>query len=273
MTLIFDRKKILQHRNQASSNYKHSKFFGNLAEGVMDRLEPLNKDYSAVLDINCRNGNFTQLFRDKHTNAKIIATDISSKMLDSFKHQYKWQIDEELITSRLIEYNPDIGENYFDLINFSLGLHWINNVEEFLEQIYSLLKSDGIFIANFIGGDSLKKLRTELINIESILEVSHHSRISPFIYFQHVPALLQRAGFKDIIVDQDEIAFTYPSSYELMKEIKELGESSGLVRSSNYSLSKKMISSLSVCNKQFHDKINIISFIAGKDKNTIKMKT
>ncbi|RYE05786.1 MAG: methyltransferase domain-containing protein [Rickettsiaceae bacterium] len=270
--MIFDRKKVMQHRNRASSNFSQAKFFAAIAKDVMNRIEPLDKNYLTVLDINCRNGHFVRLFKKKYPMAKILATDISSNMLASFEHQYKWQIDEEFILTELTKHSLSIKENYFDLINFSLGFHWINDVEKFLAQIYQLLKHDGIFIANFVGGNSLKKLRTKFINIESILNIPHSPHVSPFISFQDIPFLLQKAGFGDIIVDQDSTNLTYPSCYEFIKTIKGLGESNKLLNHTSHSLTKEMFSMLSICSEEFTDTINIINLIAGKAKNTIKMK-
>ncbi|GFY55689.1 dihydrolipoyl dehydrogenase, mitochondrial [Trichonephila inaurata madagascariensis] len=76
-------------------------------------------------------------------------------------------------------------------------LHWINDVQSFLTNIRAFLKPDGIFIGNFVGGNSLKNLRKSLIDAETASGFKHSSHISPFIHFDHVPMLLSQAGFAE----------------------------------------------------------------------------
>jgi SAM-dependent methyltransferase len=258
--LIFDREKVRIHRDLTAANRNQNfKFFEAASLDIIDRLNCIDKEYIAILDVGCRSGILTKLLKNTYNNAEIISTDISAAMLATFEHLYKYQVDEENLSPLYTELNL---VNNFDLIIFSMGLHWINDIPGFLKQIYSMLKPDGIFIANFIGGESLKNLRNKLIETEVKAKRPHAPHISPFIHFDHVTPLLQQAGFNEIIVD-----------YEIIEFEQKMGESNALLKTSNYSLSKDMLTYLSDDSQVFKDKVNLVSFIVYKNKNTIKLKT
>lgn len=271
--LIFDRQKLIARRNKAVDYCKAFKHFKHIADDTIERISLIDNKFEFALDLGCRNGEFTKSFKQQYPESKVISTDISLEMLKSFDHDFKHQVDEENVITNLESCDLSIRENHFDLIHFSLGLHWINNIQSFLKQINYLLKPNGVFIANFIGGGSLKKLRDELVAVETRFNHPHHPHVAPFIYFHHVSPLLQQAGFNDIIVDYHTIKLSYPTAYALMYEIKNIGESSILCDTSHYSISKNMIKALADSSTQFNDSINLINFIASKNKNSIKLKT
>jgi ubiquinone/menaquinone biosynthesis C-methylase UbiE len=202
-------------------------------------------------------------------------------MLEYFEYDYKLQMDEEnihLIYDLITEFNakdhnhPVEPKKGFDLIVFSFGLHWINDVPNFLIKIKDLLNPEGIFIANFVGSNSLKSLRSQLIGVETQFSYPHSPHISPFIHFNHITPLLQQSGFKEIIVDYEDIELEYKSPFALMKEIQNIGESNSLIKTANYSISRAMLASLRNAPAPFYDKINLISFIASRNKNSLRLK-
>lgn len=216
------------------------------------------------MDLGCRAGILTRTLTANYLNATITATDISEKMLQSFEHPTKLLFDEEEIGR--------LGLIDIDLITFSQGLHWINDVPSFLGNIKNILKPNGLFIVNFVGGNSLKKLRTRLIEAEIASNFMHSPHISPFIHFDHVSPLLTQAGFSEIVIDYENIEIEFNSPLELMREIKNIGESNALDNTNNYAISKQMLDILSKNNGKFCDQIQLISFIAAPLKNSIKLK-
>ncbi len=223
----------------------------------------IDKNFLDILEISAKCGHLTKLLQAIYKDAKIIATDMSHPLLDSFEHNNKLCIDEEHL---------EFLENSFDLIVYSLGLHSINDVQHFLFNIKQFLKPNGIFIGNFVGGNSLKNLRKYLIELEITSGFKHSPHISPFIHFNHVPILLTQASFNEVIVDYENIELKFDNPLELMKEIKNIGESNSLIHSHNYAISKKMYSLLENHKNGFEDNITLISVIASPNKNSIRLK-
>lgn len=216
------------------------------------------------MDLGCHTGILTKALEANYLNATITATDISDKILQSFEHPNKLLFDEEEIDKLELK--------NLDLVTFSQGLHWINDVPSFLRGIRNILQPNGLFIANFVGGSSLRKLRTSLIEAEIATNRGHSSHISPFIHFDQVSLLLAQAGFNEIVIDYENIAIEYNSPLELMHAIKNIGENNALADTNNYSISKEMLRILSKNTGEFCDQIQLISFIAAPHKNSIKLK-
>ncbi|MGX6959829.1 MAG: methyltransferase domain-containing protein [Rickettsia endosymbiont of Pentastiridius leporinus] len=233
------------------------------ASDIIDRLAMVNKDFTDILEISAKCGYLTKLLKDIYPNSQIIATDMSPILLESFEHKDKLCIDDEHL---------EFPNNSFDLIVYSLGLHWINDVQRFLFNIRNFLKPNGVFIGNFVGGSSLRNLRKSLIEAEIASSFKHSSHISPFINFDHVPTLLSQAGFNEVIIDYENIKLEFDSPLMLMREIKNMGESNSLVIRESYAISKKMYSLLQSNKNGFEDHITLISFIASPSKNSIRLK-
>jgi SAM-dependent methyltransferase len=128
--------------------------------------------------------------------------------------------------SRFDEVLP-AGETHFDLIKSSLELHFINDLVGVLAQSMRALRPDGLFLANFFGGDTLPELRHAFA---LAAPDAMSPRISPFIDVKDAGALLQRAGFALPVVDSEKIEIVFDSAYHLMRFLREMGETNALIK-------------------------------------------
>jgi NADH dehydrogenase [ubiquinone] 1 alpha subcomplex assembly factor 5 len=142
-------------------------------------------------------------------------------------------------------------QEYFDTSSVSaavscLSLQWINDLPGILHQIHNILEPDGAFVGAMVGGDSLFELRTALQLAEAERRGGLSIRISPMtgkdfirvvqrIYFiehadtREVSSLLSRAGFVLTTVDIDDITVTYPSVFEIIEDLRAMGDSNAVV--------------------------------------------
>lgn len=111
----------------------------------------------------------------------------------------------------------------------SLSLHWINDLPGVLSQINSILKPDSPFIGAMLGGDTLFELRTslQLADLERRGGLSPH--VSPLADVRDVGGLLQKAGFKMLTVDVDDIIVDYPDTFALMRDLQAMGENNAIL--------------------------------------------
>jgi ubiquinone/menaquinone biosynthesis C-methylase UbiE len=262
MVAIFDRERLKYNRDKIIDNIAESLLFQRSAEDIIQRLSIIDKKFNHILDLGCHAGQLTNLLARTYSDATITVTNSSATMLQFFEHDRKLLVDEEEIL-----FEPIFEANSFDLITFSLGLHWINDVQNLLLRVKRILKPSGIFIGNFIGGNSLKALSKKFIEAEIATNHPHYQRISPFINFDHVTPLLSQAGFIEIIVDHQLVQLDYNSPLEFIKELKNIGQSGALIKSHHHSISKQIFAILSNNTDIFTEQINIISFIAALGKN------
>ncbi|KAI9785179.1 MAG: hypothetical protein M1839_000817 [Geoglossum umbratile] len=119
--------------------------------------------------------------------------------------------------------------NTFDAVLSSFSLHWINDLPSLLSQVNNILKPDAPFIAAMLGGDSLYELRTSLQLAEMDRRGGMSTHVSPLADVRDVGGLLQRAGFKMLTVDVDDIIVDYPTSFALMTDLQAMGESNAVL--------------------------------------------
>jgi NADH dehydrogenase [ubiquinone] 1 alpha subcomplex assembly factor 5 len=119
--------------------------------------------------------------------------------------------------------------NTFDAVLSSLSMHWINDLPSLLAQINNVLKPDSPFLAAMFGGDSLYELRTslQLAEMERRGGVSPH--VSPLADVRDMGGLLQKAGFKMLTVDVDDIIVDFPDTFALMQDLQAMGESNAIL--------------------------------------------
>lgn len=117
----------------------------------------------------------------------------------------------------------------FDLVLSSLSLHWVNDLPGVLTQINHVLKPDCPFMGAMLGGDSLFELRTSLQLAELERRGGISPRVSPLADVRDCGGLLQRAGYKMLTVDVDDIIVDYPNTFELMRDLQLMGESNAIL--------------------------------------------
>lgn len=113
----------------------------------------------------------------------------------------------------------------FDAVLSAGSLHGVNDLPGALIQIRRLLTPDGLFVANFVGGVSLASLRGRMIVAEEEATGGVSPRLLPMVDPRQAPALLQRAGFADPVVDVIERTIRYPDARAMLADLRGMGES------------------------------------------------
>jgi len=229
---VFDRHvKTLQKeraatQNEGANSRKVDYLRKEVAERMLERFQDIRREFRDVLDLGGGCGHLAKLLPSKH-NASVTLFDSCLANL--------WRdppSDFEIPVSRIHGDEEYLLRSFkiesFDAIVSCLSLHWVNDLPGTLVQVRECLKPDGVFLGAMIGGDTLFELRTALQVAELDREGGVSPHISPMTGSHDISNLLDRAGFRLLTVDIDEIKVVYPTIWELMSDLRDMGESNAV---------------------------------------------
>ncbi|EPQ25798.1 uncharacterized protein PFL1_06665 [Pseudozyma flocculosa PF-1] len=200
-----------------------------IAESLADRVADIKRDYPTIVELGSGAGFLRHHLDPEATGTKrIIMCDTSEAMLKRDEHldsTFPFEFERRVIDEESLPFE----EASLDCVVVSGGLHWTNDLPGVLIQIRKALKPDGVFLAGLCGGDTLFELRTSLQLAEQEREGGISARVSPMADQRDMASLLQRAGFTIPTVDVDEVSIGYPSMFELMSDLRDMGESNAVI--------------------------------------------
>lgn len=215
VTQLFDRSAVRRHRDRAAAGFADHDFLIREVSGRLnERLDEIDRRFSRVLDLGCRDGLMSRLLRGREAVGSVIGCELSLAMLRRYDG-VAVAADEEFLP---------FADGAFDLVISALNLHWVNDLPGALVQIRRALRPDGLFLGAMLGGETLHEMRRVLIEAESETEGGASPRVSPFAELRDAGGLLQRAGFALPVADIDTITVSWPDAFALMRELRGMGE-------------------------------------------------
>jgi len=115
----------------------------------------------------------------------------------------------------------------FDFIGVIGQLDAVNDLPGALIHLCNALTPGGLVIASFIGGQSLPALRAAMFAAEPDRPAA---RLHPMVDARAAPALLQRAGWKDPVVDTHTLGVRYSSLDRLVGDLRDQGLGNALAK-------------------------------------------
>jgi len=200
-----------------------------VADRLIERFADIKRDLRDILDLGSGPGHFTKLIGNTTYERKVTMMDLSEKMLkrDDANQEYEVPITQKVGDEE--ELLQNVPRNSFDAVVSCLSLHWVNDLPGALIQIKEALRPDGVFIGAILGGDTLFELRTSLQLAETEREGGISPRVSPMTETSDISNLMGRAGFNLLTVDTDEVKIAYPSMWELIEDLRDMGESNAVI--------------------------------------------
>ncbi|MCF8495542.1 MAG: methyltransferase domain-containing protein [Alphaproteobacteria bacterium] len=208
---LFDRVVTIRNRDRCMEKLdNHAFLIERSSRQIMERLEDIKRRFPLALSMGVRGAIRTHPQIDS-----VLVMDIFENPQSSVNIRG----DEEFLPVRA---------ESLDLAISLFGLQNINDLPGTLLQIRQALKPDGLFIAAMPGGETLNELRESLTHAELSLKSGLSPRVHPTADKQQMGALLQRAGFALPVVDSDIVMVTYQSMFDLLHDIRGMGESNAL---------------------------------------------
>ncbi|HMA12314.1 MAG TPA: methyltransferase domain-containing protein, partial [Steroidobacteraceae bacterium] len=109
------------------------------------------------------------------------------------------------------------GEASFDLVFTNLMLQWVEPLDDALVEIRRVLRPGGLLLASSFGPLTLQELRAAWAAADGQVHVND------FVDMHDFGSALQRAGFREPVLDVDRHLHHYADAATLMREIKAIG--------------------------------------------------
>ncbi len=180
---------------------------------VLGRLE--SHSFSKVLEIGCGTGNYTLLLRKKFEKARIIALDISDRMVEVAQAKLKNEDIEFIVADGE---SGQFSDEEFDLITSNACFQWFEDLETALTRYRSLLKNNGLILFSIFGPLTFRELSASL---ESLLEEAPVAA-NEFIDKEKIDNIL-RNNFKDVGIREILYEESFNSLLGLLNKIKYTG--------------------------------------------------
>lgn len=241
-----------------------------VAQRLVDRLLDIDRQFPKVLDLGANSCNIARALSKPPLPAPEIPEELTQSKLPLSSRVHHLTCaetsptmlhrDDQLpapsvpITQTILPSLETLPfeANSFDAVLSSLSMHWINDLPSVLSSINNILKPDAPFIAAMFGGDTLFELRSslQLADLERRGGVSPH--ISPLADVRDVGNLLNRAGFKLLTVDVDDIIVEYPDTFALMTDIQDMGEGNAIMKSIGGPISRDVLLANEAIYRELH---------------------
>jgi SAM-dependent methyltransferase len=190
--LLTDRAALSRHRTRATERFLHREARAEL----QDRLELVNRSFTAPAVVS----GFADVWHDWRADARIVP-DAETLALEPGAH---------------------------DLVLHAMALHWADDPIGQIIQCRRALRPDGLFLAAFLGGQTLQELRACLGQAESEVMGGLSPRIAPMADLRDAGALLQRAGLALPVADSLPLRVAYETPFHLMRDLRAMGETNAL---------------------------------------------
>ncbi|KAG0124220.1 S-adenosyl-L-methionine-dependent methyltransferase [Tuber indicum] len=226
---VFNRRTKCLQRSRSTQNPAHSRATDYLKSEIslrlIDRVQDIQRPLPHILDLGagaCHIARQLPLGISSRLE-KLTCVDMSRELL---YRDAELEFNDNLPIERVVvdEEVPPFAENTFDAVISSLSMHWINDLPYTLSSINRILKPDAPFIAAMLGGDTLFELRTSLQLAELERRGGVSPRVSPLADVRDVGGLMQRAGFKLLTIDVDDVVVEFPDVFALMADLNAMGE-------------------------------------------------
>jgi SAM-dependent methyltransferase len=212
--LLFDRRHHSRLVARSRPHFaRHAFLYDEACRRLAERCGEINRTFDRAVTLDDRAGSLAAALAAVPSVAACYAS-------DSVPPETGFCADPEALP---------LAEGQQPLIASVFSLQSLNDVPGHLVQVRRALRPDGVFLATFLGGETLHELRACLSDAELAISGGCSSRFAPLIDVRAAGALLQRAGFTLPVVDRDTITVTYGSLTGLLHDLRGMALTNSLI--------------------------------------------
>lgn len=192
-----------------------------LQREVEDRLfesvDHVKRAPARVLDLGAGTGRGSAMLKRRFPKATVVATDAAPGMLRGAKRRAGWLRPFDRVCGEA-EHLP-FADAAFDLVWSNLCLQWCPDLPRVFDELRRVLAPDGLLLVTTFGPDTLHELR------DAYGAADRAPHVNRFVDIASFGDALLAAGFRDPVLDRENLVLTYRDARDLMRELKAIGAS------------------------------------------------
>ena len=189
-------------------------------DGLFARLAPAIIDADVVVDLGCATGSATPALTKRFRSARIVAIDLSTKMLERCRAKQGWFSKTSILQANASAL--PFADQSIDVVFANLLLPWVSEPEQVASEVSRVLRKDGLFVFATLGPDSLLEIRNAWATVDD------RSHVNRFLDMHDVGDLMLRAGLRDPVLDVDRLSVSYDNADALFRDLTAVGARNSL---------------------------------------------
>jgi malonyl-CoA O-methyltransferase len=238
MSALFDARHVRRAFSRASASYADAarlqhEIEARLLESLDYYAEGRDADArtpSVVVDLGCGPGSAARAMQQRWPKARVLALDLALPMLQ--RQTDAGALSRTLARVGLGARTPErlcadaralpLADHTVDLLFSNLCLQWVEDLPAVFAGFRRVLKPNGMLVVSTFGPDTLYELRTAFAAADAV------PHVSPFASIAQFGDALIAAGFRNPVLDRDDMVTRYDDLPALMRELRAIGATNAL---------------------------------------------
>lgn len=236
-SVLFDRRHVRRAFSRASSSYADAAKLQHEVEArLLESLDYYAEGRAAdaqvpavVVDLGCGPGGASRAMRARWPKARVLSLDLALPMLrahvdapagllDALRQRLARAPERVCADARALP----LAEHSVDLLFSNLCLQWIEDLPAVFAGFRRVLKPGGMLVVSTFGPDTLYELRGAFATADAL------PHVSPFASIAQFGDALIASGFRNPVLDRDELVTRYDDLPALMRELRAIGATNAL---------------------------------------------
>ncbi|MCC5812311.1 MAG: methyltransferase domain-containing protein [Ectothiorhodospiraceae bacterium] len=177
---------------------------------LLERLELMRLQPELVLDVGAGTGASTIALRGHYRKARVVAVDLSSRMLERTRTRGSWRRPIPAVLADAGQL--PVPDDSVDLLFSSATLQWSDDLPRLLDEFHRVLRPGGLLLFSTLGPDTLRELR-------ACWHEGAARSLRSFTDMHDIGDAMVGAGFADPVMDMELFTLTYGSIGDLLADL------------------------------------------------------
>jgi malonyl-CoA O-methyltransferase len=241
MNTLFDPRQVRRAFSRASASYASAaKLQAEIETRLLESLDYYAEGRegdaqipSLVVDLGCGPGRASRAIQQRWPKAQVLALDLAMPMLrqhDAEASAFARALRGPL--ARLLARAParicadaralPLADHSVDLLFSNLCLQWIEDLPAVFAGFRRVLRPGGMLVVSTFGPETLYELRIAFADADAV------PHVSPFASIAQFGDALIASGFRNPVLDRDDLVTRYDDLPALMRELRAIGATNAL---------------------------------------------